>query len=341
MSISTDRHATVHMDISRRLATISVIALFAFLTLSCSSDSTLVSESSQGESSAVQDSSGETPSSSTPPSPPGDQETPVASPTTQNVQPQIAATPQLAQDLPELPVERLTVEVLEMYPRYSPSTAWTQGLEFDGSDVIEGTGITTWQLETPAPSELRRLDPVSGQLKSSVQTPGGHYGEGITIVDSLVYQITWQDQHAHVYDLESFEVVKSFSYEGQGWGLCYDGETLWMSDGSSSLYQRDPETFTVTSQLDVSFEGAPVANINELECVDGDIYANVWQTTDILRIDSASGKVVSVIDLSAITEHSSPHKTLNGIAYDREDNTFIVTGKLWDYFYRVHFVSRS
>lgn len=238
-------------------------------------------------------------------------------------------------------VEYLEVEILDVYDRYNPQGSWTQGFEFDGADVIEGTGITETDPEQPIPSELRRLDMETGELKAVALTPNGHYGEGITIVGSRIYQITWQDNSAYVYDLSSFELLDSFTYDGEGWGLCYDGDVLWMSNGSGNIVSRNPDDFSVLSTVKVTLDGAAVHNINELECVGDVIYANIWQTTQIMRIDPLTGRITAVIEASSLGEHSTPARTLNGIAYNSSDNTFLLTGKLWDHFYKVKFATRS
>ncbi|HLA45671.1 MAG TPA: glutaminyl-peptide cyclotransferase, partial [Aggregatilineales bacterium] len=158
--------------------------------------------------------------------------------------------------------------------------------------------------------------------------------------------ITWKNEVAIVYDLETFEPLEVFPYQGEGWGLCYDDEFLYMTDGSEFIYIRDPETFEVVDFRRVTLEGEPASSLNELECVDDEIYANVYQTDEILRIDKATGEVTAAInafDLLTQEERDTimgndSGAVLNGIAYDAENDVFLITGKLWDKLFEVRFV---
>ena len=164
-------------------------------------------------------------------------------------------------------------------------------------------------------------------------------------MDDRLIQLTWEAGEAFVYDLD-FEQTGTFNYAGEGWGLCYDGESLYMSDGSATIDRRDPETFEVLEEVKVRLRGAPVVLLNELECVGDSLYANVWQTDDIVRIDKASGQVTARIDASGLLsaeERASLEAggVLNGIAYDTEEETFFVTGKLWPRVFEVRFVPEN
>ena len=163
--------------------------------------------------------------------------------------------------------------------------------------------------------------------------PDDQFGEGLALVGDELIQLTWKAGLARRFDVETFEVVGRHLYEGEGWGLCFDGEQLVMSDGSDELEFRDPNTFEVLGSVAVTVAGAPLARLNELECVDDVVWANVWKTNAIVRIDPAGGQVTGVLDLSGIIE---PHpaatrssSVLNGIAYDEEAGTYLITGKRW------------
>jgi len=159
------------------------------------------------------------------------------------------------------------------------------------------------------------------------------FGEGLAVVDDRLVQITWQDGLAFVYDRDTFDQVQTFAYSGEGWGLCYDGTRLVMSNGSDRLAFRDPETFEVQAAVEVTLDGAPVAQLNELECVGDKVYANVWQTDQIVVIDPETGEVTTSIDGSSLPRQAGAD-VLNGIAVDPEGGLWL-TGKRWDSMHRV------
>jgi glutaminyl-peptide cyclotransferase len=167
----------------------------------------------------------------------------------------------------------------------------------------------------------------------------------LALVEDRLVQLTWVAESAFVYDFETFEQVDTLTYEGEGWGLCYDGEYLYRSDGSDTIFIHDPETLHAVGEIHVSVQGQQVSQLNELECVGDDIYANVWQTDAIYRIDKASGYVTALIDASGLL---TPQETaalgsggvLNGIAYDADNDQFYLTGKLWPKVFLVNFVAR-
>jgi glutamine cyclotransferase len=229
----------------------------------------------------------------------------------------------------------LTVEVVSTYPH--DSTAFTQGLLFHQGDLYESTGLY-------GKSTLRRVDLQTGNIFRRVALPKNLFGEGLALVGNRLVQLTWQERLALVYDVYRFERVGQFSYDGDGWGLCYDGKRLIQSDGSQWLTFRDPDTFAVTGKIDVRANGRPQTRINELECVDGAVYANVWSTDKILEIDPDSGSVRAVIDASHLLSDGERkalglEAVLNGIAYDPTTKTFFLTGKLWPKLFRVRFVA--
>jgi glutaminyl-peptide cyclotransferase len=223
-------------------------------------------------------------------------------------------------------VERLRVDVLEERP-HDPA-AFTQGLLVHEGSLYESTGMY-------GSSTVREVIPETGEVIDSTALHDDEFGEGLARVGDRLYQITWREQVAHVYDIEGLEPIRELPYDGEGWGLCYDGRRLVMSDGSSTLTFRDPDTFEALGHLAVSLNGAPVERLNELECVGDAVYANVWQTDEIVKIDSATGEVRAVVDASGIMPearlagHDPGNAVLNGIAYDPERNLFYISGKWW------------
>jgi len=212
--------------------------------------------------------------------------------------------------------------------------AYTQGLELDGEKLYESTGL-------PNQSTLREVDPVTGAVKRSVQLAESQFGEGITVVDDHIIQLTWQNGVALVYRLPDLVQTGTFAYGGEGWGLCDDGSRLVMSDGSDQLFFRDRQTFEVLGSVPVRDANGPVTALNELECVDGLVYANVYQTDTIVRIHPSSGAVTAVIDASSIHPTGGDVGVMNGIAYDADADTFLLTGKNWPTLFEVRFIPRS
>lgn len=236
-----------------------------------------------------------------------------------------------------LPV-RKSVKVVEALP--FPTGAFVQGLELiDGTDtLVVGTG---WEGE----SEVFRTRLGSATREGSVPLPAHQFGEGITLAGDVLWQITWKDQVAYKRDASTFQELGTVPYEGEGWGLCAFDDTLVMSDGSGELTFRDPASFQETGTITVTNAGTATTNLNELECVTGpdgarSIYANVFESTNIYRIDMATGHVTEIIDASSL-ENNAPadsNHVLNGIAYLPESDTFALTGKRWPDLYRVRFV---
>ncbi len=231
---------------------------------------------------------------------------------------------------PDVP-EQLKVEVLSTRP-HDPA-AFTQGLVLDGDTLFESTGLN-------GRSSLREVDPKTGTVKRKLDIPYEYFAEGLALAGDRLIQLTWQTEKAFVYTRADFKEVGEFRYDGEGWGLCYDGTRLVMSDGSDRLTFRDPKTFAVESILNVTLSGQPARELNELECVDGLVYANVWQTDHILRIDPKTGRVTGVIDASGLLTPEERQKTdvLNGIAWNPKTKTFLITGKLWPKMFEVQFV---
>jgi glutamine cyclotransferase len=224
---------------------------------------------------------------------------------------------------PVAPVRDYTV--VNRYPH--DTAAFTEGLVYIDDQLYEGTGLEQH-------SELRLVDLTTGNLlKSIALSDSTEFGEGIAVIGDKIYQLTWQSQVAHVYDRETFDEIGTFSYEGQGWGLTTDGTSLIMSNGSDQIVYRDPETFEVTRTISVSDGGSPIFRLNELEYIDGSIWANVWLTNMIAQIDPETGNVIDWLDLSAldaeVTAANPEVDVLNGIAWNPDTGNLLVTGKFW------------
>lgn len=202
--------------------------------------------------------------------------------------------------------------------------AFTQGLIFDRGQFLESTGQY-------GASELRRVELESGRVLARVPLGADLFGEGLALAGDRLIQLTWQEGRALVYDAASFAPITEWRYPGEGWGLTYDGRRLVMSDGGDTLTFRDPRTFAPLGRLPVTLDGAPLPALNELEWAEGAIWANVWQTDRIVRIDPDSGRVTAVVDASGLfpPEQRSGADVLNGIAYDAHSKRFYLTGKLW------------
>jgi glutaminyl-peptide cyclotransferase len=212
--------------------------------------------------------------------------------------------------------------------------AYTQGLLLHDGRLYESTGQY-------GRSSVREVDPETGTVLRMMKLPDEYFGEGLALIGDRLIQLTWKEQVAFVYDLSTFELKRTFHYEGEGWGLCYDGESLFMTDGGSTLFLRDPDTFRVTDRRTIMLGGVPLSRVNELECVGDDIYANVYLTDLIVRIDKATANVVSVFDAATLTaggRPANPDAVLNGIAWDGRTGTFYITGKLWPTMYQVRLV---
>ncbi|MFR9801589.1 glutaminyl-peptide cyclotransferase [Pseudonocardia sp. RS010] len=205
-------------------------------------------------------------------------------------------------------------------------TAFTQGLELSPDDpgtLYEGTGLA-------GRSELRELDAATGAVRRAVPLPGNRFGEGITVVGPSIWQLTWQDGVALEWDRATFTLRRTVPVDGEGWGLCARPGRLVRSDGTERLRFHDPVTFAETGSVVVTLDGAPVPELNELECVDGAVWANVWRTDRIVRIDPATGVVTAVVDASGLLDPARRADTdvLNGIAHLGGDE-YLLTGKLW------------
>ncbi|MBW0137840.1 glutaminyl-peptide cyclotransferase [Pseudonocardia abyssalis] len=224
----------------------------------------------------------------------------------------------------------LRPEVLAEIP-HDPS-AFTQGFEIADGVVYEGTGLV-------GGSQLRELDPATGDVRRAVPLPDGVFGEGITVVGDRIWQLTWRDGVAYEWDRASLTMLRSVPLTGEGWGLCHDGGRLVRSDGTALLRFHDPATFAETGSVTVTEGGVPVTRLNELECVDGQVYANIWRTDRIVRIDPSDGRVTAEVDASGLLDPArrADADVLNGIA-DAGGGELLLTGKLWPSTFRVRLV---
>lgn len=216
-----------------------------------------------------------------------------------------------------------TYEVVNVFP-HDPD-AFTQGLLFNEGMLYEGTGLY-------GQSSLRRVDLGSGAVLALVTLPESYFGEGITIVGDKVYQLTWREGTGFIYHKESFELQQQFTYTTEGWGITYDGARLIMSDGSAKLSFWDPDSLAELGTVEVHDETGPIVRLNELEYIEGEIFANIWQTDRIARIEPTTGEIIGWIDLSGLlspTDRTAATDVLNGIAYLPESKRLFVTGKLW------------
>ncbi len=222
--------------------------------------------------------------------------------------------------------------VVEVFP-HDPE-AFTQGLIYLDGQLYEGTGQygSSW---------LRRVELETGEVQQQLDLADEYFGEGIAIFDDRIYQLTWMNEVAFVYERESFEEIGIFTYEGEGWGLTNDDTHLIMSNGSNRIVFRDPETFRIVREIQVTDGYLPVALLNELEWIEGEIWANVLRADWIVRIDPESGDVVGWIDLSGLVDRddeNDPYGVLNGIAYDAETGRIFVTGKYWPTLFEIELV---
>jgi glutamine cyclotransferase len=225
-------------------------------------------------------------------------------------------------------------QIVHVYPH--DHDAFTQGLQYLDGVFYEGTGLN-------GRSTVRRVELETGKVLQRRDVPSQHFGEGITVFKSDLIELTWQTHVAFVYDRTSFEPKKQFSYPGEGWGLTHDGASLIMSDGTDELRYLDPVTFAEKRRLKVTAAGSPLKNLNELEYVKNEIFANIWQTDYVARIAPDTGKVTGYIDLRGLLSPAERAGTdvLNGIAYDEAHDRLFVTGKLWPKLFEIKVVRKA
>lgn len=223
-------------------------------------------------------------------------------------------------------------KIVNTYP-HDPR-AFTQGLVFTDDFLYEGTGLR-------GHSSLRKVDLNTGNILEVRQLPAQFFGEGITIFGNRLIQLTWRARVGFVYDRHTFQLLDTFNYPTEGWGITHNGKSLIMSDGTSTLYLLDPQTFQEVGRLEVHTREGPVSRLNELEYVQGEIYANVWKTDRIARISPETGEVVGWIDLEGLLSPEDRKRridVLNGIAYDVKNDRLFATGKLWPKLFEIELI---
>jgi glutamine cyclotransferase len=218
----------------------------------------------------------------------------------------------------------LNYKIIKTYPH--DINAYTQGFEFYNGVLLEGTGQYS-------ESTLRKTDYKSGKVTEQIKLEDKYFGEGITVLKDKIYQLTWKEKKGFVYDAKSFKLEKTFSFETEGWGITNDGEKLYMSDGTEKIYIIDPDTFKVEDFINVYTNGAKIEAVNEMEWINGRIWANIYQKDAIAVINPKTGAVENVINCSELRSKVTQHPELdafNGIAFNPTTKTYFVTGKNWD-----------
>ena len=219
-----------------------------------------------------------------------------------------------------------TYHVVNTYPH--DTSAFTEGLAFTNDSLYESTGEY-------GSSSLRRVNLEDGTIQQKVSLPSQYFGEGLTAVNNSLIQLTWQEKTGFIYNKQTLAQKGNFSYSTQGWGLTYNGSELVMSDGTSNLYFLNPVTYQKVGQVNVHDGNAAITNLNELEYINGSIYANIWQQQKIAIINPKTGTVQGWIDLTGIYQTKGTTNVLNGIAYDQQTSSLYVTGKNWPYLYQI------
>lgn len=224
--------------------------------------------------------------------------------------------------------------VVNVFP-HDPQ-AFTQGLVWADGALYEGTGLE-------GRSSLRKVELETGRVLQSVALDAGFFGEGIALLGDRIYQLTWQSRVAFLYDRDDFSPRGQLSYPTEGWGLTTDGEALIMSDGTAALYRRDPTTFAELGRLEVHSHGQPIRHLNELEWVEGEVWANIWGTDRVALIDPDTGEVKGWVALDGLltSREQQQADVLNGIAYDPAGRRLFVTGKLWPWLFQVELAGPS
>lgn len=239
----------------------------------------------------------------------------------------------------DAPPQLYTYEIVNIFPH--DQTAYTQGLEFDGELLYESTGLN-------GKSSLRTVNYKTGEIIENKPLDNAYFGEGLTLLNDQIIQLTWRAQKGFVYDKATLTMQKSFPFQEskEGWGLCNDGQYLYKSDGSNRIWILDPITYKELKSIQVMTHKSPLKNINELEWVNGKIYANTYQFNKEVSviIDPLSGAVEGVIDFSGLKEKVTQHpqlNVLNGIAFHKARNTFFVTGKNWSSIFEVNLLPKE
>lgn len=238
---------------------------------------------------------------------------------------------------PQRPTQKpaaYSYEIKNVYPH--DRAAFTQGLIYKEGILWEGTGQY-------GASSIRKVDLKTGKVLKMISVPREFFGEGITVFKNKVFELTWQNNKGFIYAPDDFAKIGEFSYTGEGWGLTHDSDSLIMSDGTNRIRFLDPETFAVRRAVSVFENGQPLGELNELEYVKGEIFANVWRTDRIVRIDPKTGNLTGTINLTGLlpaTDRDADTDVLNGIAYDEAGDRLFVTGKLWSKLFEIRLIKK-
>ena len=230
-------------------------------------------------------------------------------------------------------IPTFTYKIVNIFPH--KDEAFTQGLVFTDNILYEGTGLR-------GQSSLRKVDLQTGEILQIQRIPEQYFGEGITIFGDRLIQLTWQSKVGFVYDKETFELITQFSYPTEGWGLTHSGKQLIMSDGSANLYFLDPKTFSEVGRVTVQAGGRPINRLNELEYINGEVWANIWKTEQLARINPETGAVTGWVNLTGLLtaeDRAQRVDVLNGIAYDAAQERIFVTGKWWPKLFEIELVA--
>ena len=224
------------------------------------------------------------------------------------------------------PPANINYNIVASYPH--DTSSYTQGLIWQNNSLYEGTGLE-------GQSRLMRVDIKNGKAQQSISIDPSVFGEGITMLNGKIFELTWQSHVVYVYDAKTFKKIKEFTWDHEGWGITHNGKELIISTGDSNLYFVDPETFKLLRIVGVTDNNGPMGNLNELEYINGSVFSNIYLTDYIVKIDPSNGHITGKIDLSGLLEKSGKHVdkegnlVLNGIAYDSAKNSLYVTGKKW------------
>ena len=230
-----------------------------------------------------------------------------------------------------------TYNIVNTYPH--DTNAFTEGLFYSGGFLYESSGSGN----PNDISTLRRVDLTTGNVLQEYTLPTQYFGEGIAVVNNTIIQLTWQSHIGFIYNKTTFAVLGNFTYPTQGWGLTFDGKNLIMSDGTDRLYFLNPTTFQQTRQIQVHDGNTPVVNVNSLDYINGEVYANIWLTNTIAIINPETGQVKAWINLTGLPDENNPNPNavLNGIAYDPQNNRLFVTGKDWPNIYQIKLIPQT
>ena len=227
----------------------------------------------------------------------------------------------------QLVVEKRALSKANIIKKYKHDpSAFTQGLVYQNDHFFESTG--GW-----GSSEIRKINKHTGKVINFNKLQSKYFGEGITIYDNKIFQVTWKSNKGFVYDINNFKLLDDFNIYGQGWGLTNDGQSLILSDGSEKIYYLNPKNFEIEKTISVSVNGNKLIYINELEFIRGEIWANIWKSNDIITVNPLSGIVTSIFDISKISEQTEIEDVANGIAWDKVNDKIFITGKNWNFIY--------